>query len=247
MRPGPALGMPTWTEQGDLNFIINASHGEFARIVVAPGDAQEAFELSRMAIEFSQKYCVPVVINSDKYLAESRYCFSLEDRVFANKKYEKAVRLITNSYEHDENGFSSEESEMRTFQVKKRLGKLDTIKKEIPAQFLEEEPNSKLTFFSFGSTKGPIRQARQELKSLGIATSMLNFSWVWPFPVQQVQKIIKSSANVVVVEGNYQGQLAQLIASQTGFICQNRLNRYDGRPFYAEEIVNWVKNFKAKL
>ena len=75
---------------------------------------------------------------------------------------------------------------------------------------------------------------------------MLNLSWMWPFPTEQVGKVIKSSANIVVVEGNSQGQLAQLIASQTGFICTNRLNRYDGRPFYTEEIVNFAKNFKAK-
>jgi 2-oxoglutarate ferredoxin oxidoreductase subunit alpha len=75
---------------------------------------------------------------------------------------------------------------------------------------------------------------------------MLNLSWLWPFPKEQVEQVIKSSKNVVVVEGNIGGQLVQLIASQTGFIAKNRINRYDGRPFYTEEIVNFVKNFKTK-
>ncbi|OGY24760.1 MAG: hypothetical protein A2Y57_01835 [Candidatus Woykebacteria bacterium RBG_13_40_7b] len=244
MRPSPALGMPTWTEQGDLNFVINASHGEFARVVLAPGDAQEAFELSRKAMELSQKYRVPVIILSDKYLSESRYCFNLETKVFTNNLSNVIQPLITNSYEHDDRGFSSEESETRTSQVKKRLAKLNTLQQEIPPQFYKEEPNSKLTIISFGSTKGSILQVQKELKSKGIPISMLNLSWIWPFPIEQVNQVISKSKNVVVVEGNSQGQLAQLIASQTGFICKNKLNRFDGRPFYAEETIEYVKGLK---
>ena len=246
MRPGPALGMPTWTEQGDLSFVIYASHGEFVRLVLAPGDAQEAFELSRKAMELSEKYQIPAIIISDKYLSESRYYVQLETTSFKNNRFAVIPKPVTNSYEHDENGFSTEDGKVRAAQVKKRFEVLDKLRQEIPRQFWEEEPNSKLTFISFGSTKGSIRQAREELKSLGIATSMLNLSWLWPFPREQVEQVIKSSKNVVVVEGNIGGQLVQLIASQTGFIAKNRINRYDGRPFYAEEIVEFVKNFKTK-
>ena len=82
----------------------------------------------------------------------------------------------------------------------------------------------------------------QELKRQRVATNMLNLSWLWPFPKDQVKKAVENSKNAVVVEGNYQGQLASLITQETGIIVKNRLNRYDGRPFYPEEIVDYVKN-----
>jgi 2-oxoglutarate ferredoxin oxidoreductase subunit alpha len=65
--------MPTYTEQGELLFIAHAGHGEFARIVLAPGDAQEAFELTRMAFELADRYQLPVFVLSDKYLNESQW------------------------------------------------------------------------------------------------------------------------------------------------------------------------------
>lgn len=70
-RPGPATGMPTWTEQGDLLHIIHAGHGEFMKIVLAPGDLEEAFLLTAEAFNLAERYQAPVIILSDKYLGES--------------------------------------------------------------------------------------------------------------------------------------------------------------------------------
>jgi len=278
MRPGPALGLPTWTAQGDLKFLVHASHDEFPRFVFAPSDAGEAFELSRKALELSEKYQVPAILISDKYLSESRYSFQLESSFFKNTRFGFEVsskadtcgfypryRLtesgvsnrpipgqpggihIVNTYEHDQYGFSNEEKDNKKIQVDKRFKKFELAKQEVPTQFWEEEPQAILTFISFGSTKGVIRQARSQLKNQGFATNMLNLSWIWPFPQKQVEEVIKSSQDVVVVEGNSQGQLASLITQETGIKIKNRLNRYDGRPFYPEEIVTYVKNFKKSL
>ncbi|MEK7543401.1 MAG: 2-oxoacid:acceptor oxidoreductase subunit alpha [Patescibacteria group bacterium] len=74
MRVGPATGMPTWTEQGDLGFIIHAGHGEFPRIVLAPFDATEAYELTIKAFELAEQFHVPVFVLTDKYLNESQWC-----------------------------------------------------------------------------------------------------------------------------------------------------------------------------
>jgi len=70
MRPGPGSGMPTFTSQADLRFILHASHGEFARVVVAPGDVEEAFYLTGEAFNIADKFQLPVVILVDKFLAE---------------------------------------------------------------------------------------------------------------------------------------------------------------------------------
>ncbi|MBU0613352.1 2-oxoacid:acceptor oxidoreductase subunit alpha [Patescibacteria group bacterium] len=71
MRPGPATGLPTWTEQGDLRFLIHAAQGEFPRIVIAPGDAREAFYGTHHAFNLAEKYQMPVFVLSDKFISES--------------------------------------------------------------------------------------------------------------------------------------------------------------------------------
>lgn len=69
-RPGPATGMPTWTEQGDLLFAVHAGHGEFPKIVLAPGDAYEMIELTVKAFNLADIYQTPVIIVSDMFLSE---------------------------------------------------------------------------------------------------------------------------------------------------------------------------------
>ena len=70
MRPGPATGFPTRTEQGELNFVVHAAHGEFPRVVFAPGNLTQAFFLTNKAFDLAEKYQVPAFILFDQYLAD---------------------------------------------------------------------------------------------------------------------------------------------------------------------------------
>lgn len=70
-RPGPATGMPTWTEQSDLRFALHAAQGEFPRVILAPGDHEEAFELSWKAFNLADELQTPVIILGDSYLSEN--------------------------------------------------------------------------------------------------------------------------------------------------------------------------------
>jgi 2-oxoglutarate ferredoxin oxidoreductase subunit alpha len=74
-RPGPATGFPTRTEQGDLQFILSAGHGEFPRIVFAPGNPRQAFHLTNKAFDLAEKYQIPVFILFDTYLSDSQWTF----------------------------------------------------------------------------------------------------------------------------------------------------------------------------
>lgn len=71
-RPGPATGMPTWTEQSDLRFVIHAAQGEFPRVVIAPGDHAEAFEMTWTALNLADQLQTPVVLLGDTYLSDNR-------------------------------------------------------------------------------------------------------------------------------------------------------------------------------
>jgi len=70
-RPGPSTGLPTYTGQGDLRFVIHASQGEFPRVVIAPGDVEECFYKTLEAFNLAERFQVPVIIITDKYLVES--------------------------------------------------------------------------------------------------------------------------------------------------------------------------------
>lgn len=70
-RSGPAIGLPTRTEQGELEFALHAGHGEFPRAVVAPATPEDAFALTVKAFNLAEKYQVPVIIITDHLLASS--------------------------------------------------------------------------------------------------------------------------------------------------------------------------------
>ncbi|MBL4902461.1 2-oxoacid:acceptor oxidoreductase subunit alpha [Desulfocapsa sp. AH-315-G09] len=72
-RPGPATGLPTRTEQSDLFFVIFGGHGEFPKVVFTPGTPEQALLLTNRAFHLAEKYQIPVIIQSDQYLADSQW------------------------------------------------------------------------------------------------------------------------------------------------------------------------------
>lgn len=71
-RPGPATGLPTWTEQSDLRYVLHAAQGEFPRVILAPGDRTDAFELAWKAFNLADRLQTPVVLLGDTYLSDNR-------------------------------------------------------------------------------------------------------------------------------------------------------------------------------
>lgn len=75
MRPGPATGLPTRTEQGELRFALSAGHGEFPRVLFAPGTPGQAFRLTNKAFDLAEKYQVPAFILFDQYLGDTQWTY----------------------------------------------------------------------------------------------------------------------------------------------------------------------------
>lgn len=270
-RPGPAAGMPTWTAQADLQFVLRIGHDDFPKIVLAPGDALEAFKLTRAAFSLAEEYQLPVLILIDKFLSESDYSL-----VFLKESYENPTQQIKkelkksylglfpryyrptpfklpwrtlpgfkngiyccNSYEHDEFGFSTEDKIIRKKMVLNRLGKLKKFSQKIWRQPLYGDKKSKLGVISWGSNKGPILEALKTYSSF----SFLHLNFIWPFPKEKIKKFIKSHDKVICFEVNASGQLTQLIRQETGFKIKPIL-KFDGRPFWPEEIISHIKFYK---
>ncbi|RJQ36100.1 2-oxoacid:acceptor oxidoreductase subunit alpha [Candidatus Microgenomates bacterium] len=277
MRPGPSSGMPTWTDQGDLRFVLHASQGDFPKIVIAPGDIFDLFTRTLEAFNLAEKYQLPVIILVDKYLMESHSTvqssklkvesenFKLErGKILLDqdvesqtdyKRYQltedgisprslpgqKGGIALSDSYEHNEKGMYDEEVENRIKMMDKRFKKLEFASKEIPLPQLIGNQEALLTIISFGSTKMPILEAIRMLGDGGSKVNYLNVSYLNPFPAETVSSVIKNAKKTLIIEGNKTGQFEGLIREYTGLSVDNNFRKYDGRPFYPEEIAEKIK------
>ena len=201
-RPGPATGVATYTGQGDLNIARHGGHGEFPRIVLAPGDPKEAQELASQAFYFSQKFKIPSIVISDKHLGESFYTLTENPIITKSQKSTKLTRY--NSYEKDKQGNATEDSEIINKNVEKRLQKVKQIEKEsrkFKQYKIYGKKNSKNIIISWGNPKGAILDAIKDLDC-----KFLQILYIEPF-----SKILKEkleNKNLILIENNSTGLLA---------------------------------------
>ena len=144
-----------------------------------------------------------------------------------------------NSYEHLEDSHTTEEAEERIKQVNKRRKKIETyLKKHFRMPKVYGDPfSAKIVIISWGSLKGPILDALDKLSDV----ALVYFSFVHPWDKEKVKDFIKPfSEKLVLVENNSFGQFGSLIES-LGFSFKKKILKYDGRPFYPEEIVESLK------
>lgn len=266
MRGAPATGLPTWTEQGDLRFVLHAHQGDFPRIVLAAGDIDEAFYLTMQAFNLAEKYQTPVILLVDKQLCEGHistlpfnyknYKLSRGKLVTAKQANYKRYGLspdgismrsipgvgnhfVANSDEHNEIGYSNEDSENRIQQMKKRMQKLETCREQdmaTPRLFGPEKAD--ITLVSWGSNKGAILDAINQFENV----NFLHITWINPFPAETIKKVLGQAKKIINIECNYTAQMGGLIRQHTGIEITDNLLKYNGRPFFHEEIVEKIKS-----
>src|SRR4030095_5374822 len=98
---------------------------------------------------------------------------------------------------------------------------------------------------AWGSTKGTILDAIKVLEGEGKRVNYLQCRLMRPFPAQAVGDILRKAKRVVSIEENYSGQLATHIASETGFLINDRITKYDGRPFSEDEMIRAISGALA--
>jgi 2-oxoglutarate ferredoxin oxidoreductase subunit alpha len=273
MRPGPSTGMPTWTGQEDLKFVLSASQGEFPRVVVAPGDVEQSYQYIQQAFNIAEEFQTPVVVMMDKYLGSShkwvnpkelknepikRGMIVHEKDLKTDEPYlryldtvngvsprtlpgTKGGMHIANSDEHNEKSFTEEDASERARMMDKRFKKEAAIAKNLPNPELEGEKNADLTLITWGSAKGPVQEAIHVLKLEGKKVNMLQIVFISPFPTEKVQEVMKKAKKIAIVENNKTGQLAGWLREQTGLAPDYKILKYDGRPFFAHELVETIK------
>lgn len=269
-RPGPSTGLPTYTSQTELHFAIHAGQGEFPRFITAPGDAMEGYFWSAVSMDISKKFQVPSIILADKTMEEGTYSFDINciDKIgieeadifnveLPYKRYrvtdtgvsplsripDKVAIVKVNSYEHDEYGLTTEESDITKIMQDKRLRKSDFIAKEIEKyETVNIYGNSKSSdvLLCWGSNKGVCLEVAERLNLKVVQPVVLS-----PFPGKRLRKALEGAKNILSVENNATGQLGLLLKSN-GFEINNQVLKYDGRPFSVDELEERIKALSYK-
>ena len=266
-RPGPSTGLPTKTEQGDLNLALYAGHGEFPRIIFAPGNFEDGIFLTQKAFNLADKYQVPVIILTDQFYIDSYQNiksidfsnFNIENHFIETDKDYKRYKLTKDgisprgipfhgkgfvrfdSHEHDEGGFITEDPDLRQKMMDKRLGKLNSYSKEsIDAEIIGSQ-NYKTLIVGWGSTYGVIKEAIENINDDDFAFAY--FKQIYPLP-NNTKEILSKAKKLILIENNATAQFGQLIKRDTGMEFANNILKYNGMPFSVEEITEKIKALK---
>jgi 2-oxoglutarate ferredoxin oxidoreductase subunit alpha len=260
-RPGPATGLPTRTGQGELLFAINAGHGEFAKLVLAPADPRDAFFKTVRAFNLADKYQTPVILLTDQFLADSSFSIDEIDLDGAEPELHTAdpsgikdyaryritesgisPRLIpgqsehvvgADSDEHDERGHITEDLEGTAVPMhRKRLAKIEGLRGEVRPPEEVGLDEADTVFVSWGSSRAALLEALELLGRDGVKAGLIHFTELWPLPDYRFSE----GKSYWTVETNATAQLGRLLRSEYQVDFQGHINRTDGLPLTAEQI-----------
>ncbi len=270
-RGGPSTGLPTRNGQSDLLFALNTGHGEFPRIVLSSGDVEECIYDAINALNYAQRYQLPVIHLIDKNLANTldmvpnidiskvgvqngvrvekntdnfkRYSLETEDGVSPMGVFGKNIFWMTGD-EHDEHGHVTEDTDIRDRMMEKRFKKIATAEKEIPMDERVEllgPKDADVTFVTWGSQKGPILDVMEDLEKEGIKANLLYLRMFEPFPTNFVKDVLTKAKKVINVESNMLAQASKVIEQHTGFEIKDNILKYNGRHMTEDEILKAAK------
>ena len=261
-RPGPSTGLSTHTAQGDLRFVIHASQGEFPRAVLAPGDPYQAYVLANRGLNIAWKYQVPVILLSDKYLAESYWtvpefpALGTEELKISGESVggffprykitEDGISpmvfpgtpgslVYANTSKHDEYGFGTIDPVKVKEMQDKRLKKYNLLREEAEKSGIETFGDGEVVIATWGSTKQIVLEALKRISKV----RMVQVVWLEPFPRNRLLAEVRGK-KLFVIENNSTGQLASLLRENLLRGPDGLLLKYDGRQFFPEDVESWI-------
>ena len=262
-RLGPSTGKPTSPAQGDVMQARWGTHGDHGIIVLSPGSVREAFDVTVKAVNFSEKFRVPVILLLDEVIGHMRERIELpephEIEVIDRKRpttgpadYEayrpdadevppmadfgEGYYYHVTGLVHDYRGLPADNNAL----TKELIGRLHTKIERASAEvtlytehFLED---AEIVVIAYGGSSRTAIAAVKEARRQGIKAGLLKLITLWPFPSELVEKIGCKAKKVIVPEMNY----GQLVGEVERYIPREKVvsvTRYDGELFKPEEIL----------
>jgi 2-oxoglutarate ferredoxin oxidoreductase subunit alpha len=268
-RAGPSTGLATYTAQADLEFALHAGHGEFPRLVLAPGDAEEARTWIRVAMDLAWRYQLPALFLADRTICEGMYTldpavtpehraepvmargetrpylrYALTDSGLSPLRFPPAKGEVirVNSHAHDTDGITAEDPGVTRAMADKRRRKLLGLAQEIEGMHpvnVAGDPDAGTAVLCWGSNRG-ICVEIGEMLGLRVVQPVA----LWPFPGEGFRKAMDGVERFFAVETNETGQLARLLRG-FGYRASGMVLKYDGRPFMVDELEGELRRAMA--
>ena len=265
-RGGPSTGLPTKTEQSDLNQAIYGRNGEAPMVVLAPATPADCFMMAYEACRIALKYMIPVILLSDGYIANGSEPWKIPD---VNTLPDMETRILkkkegfapfnhgnpdlarpwalpgTPGMEHrigglekwEETGHVSYDPENHQKMVELRQEKVDIIARDLPLAKPFGKESGDLLVIGWGGTHGALRSAVETAQSEGMSVSHLHLRHLNPLP-QNLGEILVKFQKVMIAELNL-GQLSNIIRAKF-LVDAVGLNKVQGKPFTQTEVFNKI-------
>ena len=267
-RGGPSTGLPTKTEQSDLNQAMFGRHADTSLPIIAASTCADCFDVAIEAVRIATKFTTPVMVLSDGYIANAsepwhvpnfvdyesfpvEFADDPENFTPANRDPETLARIWakpgTPGLEHRiggieksfETGDISYDPENHQKMTDIRKAKIDGIVNHIPEQGVSlGDGTGKLAVVGWGSTYGAIHQAVKRCRAEGLDVSHIHVRYMWPIP-SNFEDLLRGFDQVLVPEMNM-GQFVEVIRSKF-LIDAQRLNKVSGQPFKIREVEEAIK------
>lgn len=266
-RGGPSTGLPTKTEQSDLNHALYGGHGEAPRVVIAPTGVEDCFWATVDAFNYAEKYQVPVILLTDQGLATRMEVIhkpdtskvhheprrTRKDAAGEYRRYELTAdsispmgipgeedgQYVATGIEHDELGHPAYTPENHVAMQTKRWAKLAPLANGDARHASVGEETPRIALIGFGSTFGPVQEAVLRAQAEGMSVGAFYPRVLGPLPVARLQAFTAKAAKVLVPEVNFTGQLARLLRSECDFPLESHA-KCDGLPFTGEDIYEMI-------
>lgn len=262
-RGGPATGLPTKTEQSDFQIALHPAHGDAALPVIAPGTVEECFTAGAVALNWAERYQGPVILLSEHMLSERSQNILTPDvagvvderrQVYRGDngylRYESSTlspmpipggpgSYVANASEHDPMGDTTHRPDRHVHMTERRFSKLALLNDGTYEEELSEES---IVVMPWGGSKGPAREAYEELLVQGVKFGWYYTMYLHPLP-DALLASLKQKDLVIVPELNYLGQFASYLRSLG--VRAEALTQYDGLPFGVRDLMVRIPDLAA--
>ena len=267
-RAGPSTGIPTKTEQTDLNQALYGRNGECPLVVMAAHSPAGCFDAAFNAAKIALEHMTPVLLLSEGFLgngSEPWLIPSMKDYpkivppfIQPNteyKPYERDPETLVRKWavpgmagcehrvgglEKNHNGVLSSDPQNHAIMVAERAMKVEKVAEDIPLQQVYGSESGKLLVVGWGGTYGHLLSAVQQAREEGLDVSLANFDYILPLP-KNTEEIFSRFEHILVCELN-SGHFVNYLRGRLPQFSYCQYNKVQGQPFLVQEIVAAIKD-----
>jgi 2-oxoglutarate ferredoxin oxidoreductase subunit alpha len=264
MRVGPSTGIPTKSEQGDLNIALHGLHGDAPHLVLAPNSVGDCLRTTQWAVQLAEALQAPAIVLSDQFLGQARAVVerpadldvaATRELAAADapgyRRYEltasgispmaipgtAGVAYTADGLEHGERGSPSSQAADHFAQLDKRRHKLEAWDYGDGWADLAGDPAAPLAIVTFGSCTGPVREALARAAADGVAARLVSLRLLAPLPAARLSAALDGASRVLVIEQNHSAQLYRYLRGECDLPGRvGSLHRAGALQFHPAEI-----------